>query len=1488
MTGGSECDARDDVPTLAVQVPVGWQRKVEGGSVTYISPSGTVLSSLEEVKLYLLTDSTCKCGLECPLVLHKVFNFDPAAVVRQRCQQPGKAEEDMTKLCNHRRKVVAMAALCRSMQAPPMLPSTCGAGMAGPHASLVHGMDRCLLSGGSSGTMDVRDPRAGSSGGFEDGSHCTYSPRPCLSTQRKSSDGAGPGPPGNNSSSTQLPSALFPYNGSLVLPQSGSRVQLSPELVSLSRKLTPVSPGCPPFPGYGAPPKYPHPSQNAVRALDAPGSCSPGAHASVHPLDASRSSPSPAMRTSQGGPSGCPSPSGSLDRSSPQQRSRHSSTSSSSLSEGGASGMAATTYLPGSKLPLTPLGGSPKAFPPISPKSRLEGRLQQIKDCGKGGAPPVAQTPPTQTNQSNFQTPSPLTTPQFASDRKGGPPAASAGMVGLLGLPLGQLLNQQKHQQHSTSFPASSLLSAAAKAQMASQRSLSQTSASTASLGGPAPSTGAGLESQPPKAPVSTLHGSVRPAVQPPAAALLVPHPSVSRAPRALSIALLDKATRRRRQRRSPTVLSMLKESQLRSLRAPGDSAALLASSPPSPAPVLLPSHPDARHLLQSPRSLANSHILPKQPDLPEDRKVGAPPSQPPAQPLSALLHLLSIQNSQMVPSLGLTVPVPKQEHSLSSSPSTALVHPVQYQGPVVPQMQAAHQQTQSLAPSAEEAAPSSSSQQPFPLVTVAQEMDGGLRTGPNPALAFNPPSAATLPLSQDFGAHVLSMLGQLPPSSVLPSVTLEEKNSGLKEGESGSIETNGTSTQSQADCTGASLVPLESQEAPNARLPPACSPGPGPVGTPTPPGAAGDPTGPLQLADTFPFMNQDQLLQLLSANTGLPSLLGPPFLSTPPIGLWMGAQQPPTPSQQQPGQLGPASQLNLLPSIPGAQGDLPVNLLSLLNPPPSPAASPSPGQTGDMGEKPGLQALLMASLLLSQQQVAAMLPLAGLGQLNLDFLLQQQQQQQPFPPLQDNLTLEKTPALLDALLSGPGLQEALQGASPPPEGALQALQSLLVPALLPPSALLSLNPALLAAALGPTDPPPAPQNSSPSPQQPHSQVHLSSPSVGSSMAACSALTPGAAPDGVDAAAPASGHGKNGSSPPQLLPPLLPPGVLGDLAALGSLNSLLGPGPLLLSPMQTPALGLPLLQGAAPGLSPLACLLNNLQLNLGPALTVGGEKPISMQDTISPTPQEEVPANQLEPVPSPSLSLESSQQRETPAGGLLDPYSSFMDTIYTSFLQVSSKCPEGLPCQTEEGTHSPPSYPGDPLGALPQPSSPPSLSPRRACSLRNPDLSRLSMEVAQSPARGTPKLSEDSTSSPPPSKQGVAEGLGEPPLPPAFPEEAKTDCSSVCLYSNGLPSGPGDDAQADLQPQPLGYLGPREGAGGAGQDGVAHGDSVRERGPAVQITGARRGRKRKQTLQRILGNPRDLDSGIAEEQRATTLQPKPERAVKSKRRRVFR
>lgn len=47
----------------------------------------------------------------------QVFNFTVGVKVEQHSQLLSKAEQDMTKLCNHRRKVVAMAALCRSMQA---------------------------------------------------------------------------------------------------------------------------------------------------------------------------------------------------------------------------------------------------------------------------------------------------------------------------------------------------------------------------------------------------------------------------------------------------------------------------------------------------------------------------------------------------------------------------------------------------------------------------------------------------------------------------------------------------------------------------------------------------------------------------------------------------------------------------------------------------------------------------------------------------------------------------------------------------------------------------------------------------------------------------------------------------------------------------------------------------------------------------------------------------------------------------------------------------------------------------------------------------------------------------------------------------------------------------------------------------------------------------------------------------------------------------
>ncbi|XP_073707751.1 methyl-CpG-binding domain protein 5 [Garra rufa] len=118
MNGGKEREGVEGRGQLA-QVPIGWQRKVEASGVLYISPSGSVLSCLEQVKSYLLTDGTCKCGLECPLILPKVFNFDPGAVVKQRTAEDVKADEDVTKLCIHKRKLIAVATLHKSMELPP-------------------------------------------------------------------------------------------------------------------------------------------------------------------------------------------------------------------------------------------------------------------------------------------------------------------------------------------------------------------------------------------------------------------------------------------------------------------------------------------------------------------------------------------------------------------------------------------------------------------------------------------------------------------------------------------------------------------------------------------------------------------------------------------------------------------------------------------------------------------------------------------------------------------------------------------------------------------------------------------------------------------------------------------------------------------------------------------------------------------------------------------------------------------------------------------------------------------------------------------------------------------------------------------------------------------------------------------------------------------------------------------------------------------------
>ncbi|KAJ2951912.1 hypothetical protein O0L34_g4165 [Tuta absoluta] len=71
--------AISDIQTIIV--PIGWRRIVNVNAVVYVSPSGTALSNLPQLKEYLQTTGTCKCGLPCPLRPETTFSFDPKVIL---------------------------------------------------------------------------------------------------------------------------------------------------------------------------------------------------------------------------------------------------------------------------------------------------------------------------------------------------------------------------------------------------------------------------------------------------------------------------------------------------------------------------------------------------------------------------------------------------------------------------------------------------------------------------------------------------------------------------------------------------------------------------------------------------------------------------------------------------------------------------------------------------------------------------------------------------------------------------------------------------------------------------------------------------------------------------------------------------------------------------------------------------------------------------------------------------------------------------------------------------------------------------------------------------------------------------------------------------------------------------------------------------------------------------------------------------------------
>ncbi|XP_063808423.1 methyl-CpG-binding domain protein 6 isoform X2 [Pseudophryne corroboree] len=467
---------------------------------------------MDQLRAYLVTDGTCKCGLECPLNIYKVFNFDPRAVVKRRSAEDVKAEEDMTKLCNHRRKIVALATLYKSIESTPLALQSQAAGCGSsqnfhvPSTSPKMGQHPCSLDPDiftklimekahnmpahhSEKPLDHKSDAFTPSPG-ERYSGLRSSQRPALSRQH--------GAPLNESYALRNCPPV-PSNGSYEVfsrtPQaislelcSSSFTQVKssqnrPPYPSCSQELSGLSPKplalntCSYVPGgtfsrtldessHGSRRPFAFPEKDPLGILDS-NSCrppSPKHHVlnsppliqsqvplmNPHPTPENNpgnlSSPalpppfSPFTRsgaltspsTTRSSISSISSPAGSVERS--PQRSRHSSASSEHFS-------AHTRSSSRSPRPVS----SPKRSVPHSPKAILEG----LPPFGQAQLGSSSNASYALTHQSN----------------KTAPPVSLGTAQGLLGFPLGCILGQQSN----ASFPASSLLTAAAKAQMANQ-----------------------------------------------------------------------------------------------------------------------------------------------------------------------------------------------------------------------------------------------------------------------------------------------------------------------------------------------------------------------------------------------------------------------------------------------------------------------------------------------------------------------------------------------------------------------------------------------------------------------------------------------------------------------------------------------------------------------------------------------------------------------------------------------------------------------------------------------------------------------------------------------------------------------------------------------------------------------------------------------------------------------------------------------------------
>ncbi|XP_031446628.1 methyl-CpG-binding domain protein 5 isoform X1 [Phasianus colchicus] len=1262
MNGGKECDGGDtDGGPPAVQVPVGWQRRVDQSGVLYISPSGSLLSCLEQVKTYLLTDGTCKCGLECPLVLPKVFNFDPGAAVKQRTAEDVKADEDVTKLCIHKRKIIAVATLHKSMEAPHpslVLTSPGGGTSATPvvptraatprsmrnksHEGITNSvMPECktpfkLMIGASnamgrlyvqemagsqqqelhsvyprqrlgSNELGQKSPYRGSHGGmpspassgsqiYGDGS---ISPRtdplgsPDVFTRNNPSFHGAPNSSPIHMNRTPLSPPSVMLHGSPIQSSCAmagrTNIPLSPTLTTKSPVMKkpmcnfstgmeipramfhhkpPQGPPPPPPPPSCALQKKPLTSEKDPLGILDPIPSKPvnqnpviinptTFHSNVH-------SQVPVMNVSMPPavvplPSNLPLPTvkpGHMNHGSHVQRVQHSASTSLSPSPvtspvhmmGSGIGRieaspqrsrSSSTSSDHGNFLLPPVGpqpsctgikvpprsprstiGSPRPSMPSSPSTKHDG-LNQYKDIPNpliAGMSNVLNPP----NNAVFST---------ASAGSG----SLKSQPGLLGMPLNQILNQH----NAASFPASSLLSAAAKAQLANQNKLSGNNNNSSSNSGPVAS-GGNNEGH------STLN-----TMFPPAANVLLPTTEGQSGRAALRDKLMSQQKDPLRKRKQPTttVLSLLRQSQLESSGVSKAGSDLVRKQSQSSFPISSMSQ-----LLQS-MSCQSSHMSSN-----STTSCGSSNTVLPCSGNQMHFADTSMNSGTLQNSLAQSLPL-RGEGIHCQNTNTNFVHgtspaTTNHLAGLINQMQASG--------------------------NCGMLSQSGMALGNS--LHPNPPQ----PRIQASSTPVI-------PNSIASSCNQTSPEAGGS-GPSSSIAIAGTSQpaitkttsvlQDGVIVTTAAGNPLQSQ---------------------------------LPIGGDFPFAGHEHSLhfpQNSSSNNNLPPSLNQNLLSSLPISLPVNQQH-----------LLSQNLLNILqPSAGEGKSEVNLNPLGFLNPNVNAAlAFLSSDVDGQVLQPVHFQ--LLATLLQNQAQAAAMLPLPSFNMTISDLL---QQQNNPLPSVTqmtappDHLPSNQSESnRVETLLSNP-----LGNPLPSFSGTDTTSNPLLLPAVSGASALMALNPQLVGGVLNS-----ASGNTANHPEvsiATSSQATTTTTTTSSAVAALSVSTLGGGTAVVSMAetllnisnnaGSTSGPAKLNSNSvvPQLLNPLLGTGLLGDMSSINTtlnnhqlshLQSLLNNNQMFPSNQQQQHLlqgyqnmqgfqGQPPIPGPANNPNPMACLFQNFQVRM--------------------------------------------------------------------------------------------------------------------------------------------------------------------------------------------------------------------------------------------------------------------------------------------------